>query len=157
MKVKICPICDREMGAGKICPNCKSYVKKPKYFEKQSFYSTPSAMPGECDCEIHMPDMPRIEKKDITGRSFENDYREAYEDDYASRAGTGNQKKGGKSGGYGADVRKDSEFGTSKSSENGSGKINGLPYLLRVILVIVILQVVIPVITMLIRMFTGLF
>ena len=45
MKVKLCPICDREMGEGKVCPNCKSYVRKPNYFEKHSYYGTP---PAQC-------------------------------------------------------------------------------------------------------------
>lgn len=157
MKVKVCPICDREMGPGKICPNCKSYVRKPNYYDKQSFIGTPSAKPGECGCDIHMPELPRIEKQDITGRSVENDYREAYGDDYESRALRGVTNGAAPKRSYGAQSKSDSDLSSFGSKEGRSGKNNPVPAIVRVVIAILIMQFAIPLISLLIRLLTDLF
>ncbi|MBQ9119308.1 MAG: hypothetical protein IJY09_04515 [Lachnospiraceae bacterium] len=84
---KFCPYCDHEIGGARKCPYCNSRVRKPVLVETSAEYSTSaSAMPGDCDCNIHSPQLhPHDDAyRDSTDASFERDYKEAYQSDRSS-------------------------------------------------------------------------
>lgn len=81
--MKLCPYCDHPVNGPGKCPTCGARVWKVVTINSAAKMNVgPTANPGECDCDIHMPELHQHDDtyRDSEDRSFRSDYEEAYGD-----------------------------------------------------------------------------
>lgn len=158
MQKMLCPFCDHEIqGKGK-CPFCGSKVKKPVYAETTAdFGATASAVPNECDCNLHSPEShPHDDTyRDSADQSYKSDYVEAYGEDAprktatlagaAAAAQTGTQSAGRPAGAMPRRAVLASEAVQRTQSANTTSAGNTKNKVVKVIVIIFIINLVLQI------------